>query len=262
MKMGVRKKFPISQQIWAGLPCIISELKYVKFGSDWADKRRNLLAKGTYLLSSPAVSLRPSQWFHYCPAGHQLLRRSSQWGHLSRSRSRHPLCSCRGTMLSKWGTSTHPNIAPKKGCYEVKITSPSFLDRTWTWGSCLDRNEGLKWAIATFSIFPWPTPFFLHPHRPDFQISTGHRSLFLPTRCRIRGSEPHASQSNYRPHPHEKLPGHDLPHVFSRSATSLPFGSFVVFIIVIRRLLLFFLSTLSFGLLFNTRFGHCSGMRR
>lgn len=60
----------------------------------------------------------------------------------------------------------------------------------------------------------------------------------------------------------EKLPGPDLPHVFSCSAASLPFGSFVVFVVIIRRLLLFFLSTLSFGLLFHARFGHCSGMRR
>ena len=59
----------------------------------------------------------------------------------------------------------------------------------------------------------------------------------------------------------ETLPGHHLPHIFSCSAARLPFGSFIIFIVIIRRVLLFPLSTLSLRLLFNTRFGHCSKVR-
>ena len=55
-----------------------------------------------------------------------------------------------------------------------------------------------------------------------------------------------------------ELPRHNWPHVFSSSSASLPFGSFIIIVVVIWRLLFFPLSTLNLRLLFNLRFGHCS----
>lgn len=87
-------------------------------------------------------------------------------------------------------------------------------------------------------------------------ITSAYQTQILPL------PPPGSSRLHSHPHASGRLLGHHPPNIFSRSATSLPFRSFVIFIIVIGRVLPFSLSTLSLLLLFNTRFGHCSEMRK
>lgn len=86
-----------------------------------------------------------------------------------------------------------------------------------------------------------------------------HRSLFSPVKCLILD----LLKASSSPFLSLMKPFRDITYLtfFSCSAARLPFGSFIIFILIIRRILLS-LSTLSLRLLFNTRFGHCSKVRK
>lgn len=94
------------------------------------------------------------------------------------------------------------------------------------------------------------------PHNLKTQVIISDSQMHIPDL-----SEPSCNQWHLTPS-HTELLRWNLPNVFSCPTTSLSFGSFIIFIIIIRRILLFSLSTLSLRLFFNTRFGHCPKMRR